>query len=74
VVCGLSALQPVSMVDWGAVDSVSRHMTQTCADRQEDTSRLSRPVRSVALRLLTGSMAWTAADHAYCGFHAFSPS
>jgi hypothetical protein len=54
VVCGLSSLQPVSMADWGAVISVSRHMTQTCADRQEDTSRLSRPVSSVALGLLTG--------------------
>jgi hypothetical protein len=29
VVCGLASLQPVSMADWGAVISVSRHMTQT---------------------------------------------
>jgi hypothetical protein len=45
-----------------------------CADRQEDTSRLShRPVRSGALHLLTGSpMAWNTDVHASRGFHAFS--
>jgi hypothetical protein len=36
------------------VVSVPSRMTQACADRQEDTSRLSHPVRSVALSLLTG--------------------